>query len=83
MARKRKKIKGIGYIANVLRKYKPNSFKNQKSALEKAREIKKELKGESITIKKVLSFVVKKRVGKLYKQVNKPICNNWQFNLGY
>ena len=65
MARKRKKIKGIGYIANVLRKYKPNSFKNQKSALEKAREIKKELKGESITIKKVLSFVVKKRVGKV------------------
>ena len=65
MARKRKQIKGVTYIATALRKYKPNSFKNQKSALEKARQIKKELKGESITVSKILSFVVKKRVGKI------------------
>jgi|688.fasta_scaffold180320_1 hypothetical protein len=53
---KDKQIKGIAYIADILRRKKPSVFTSKRLATSKAREIKNELKrlGKNVTIKNVL-----------------------------
>lgn len=72
MARKRKQIKGIQYISDVLRRYKPSAFKTSKSAKEKAREIKDKLKGQKVTVKSILALSKQGRKKKEQEKLSLP-----------
>ncbi len=63
MSRKRKKYKGIKYIATKLGKYFPNKYKTKKDAIIRARALKVEFKNSGIkpSIKSIRVREIKKR----------------------
>lgn len=74
MAKKRKEIKGVSYIATrILQKYQPSYFPTKKIALVKAREVLDRLKADKqqVTVKSVLS-ITRKKAGERKKKDNAP-----------
>lgn len=80
MSKRKQKYKGVGYIANVLRKYAGKRFPTRNSAQLRAREIADDIQqtGQRVTVKSVMSFVRVKRQKKWTPELPKSLTEKGQ-----
>jgi len=74
--KKNKKLKGVRYIAKVLKKYGGKKYKgNYKLALEKSKEVLQQIKskGEKVKVSSILDKTRKHRTPKAEKKVQAPL----------